>query len=145
MNSILARGDRVEEGKLRVVQSMDCTPVFEALVERENAVGVCGVQRSEEQQKRSMAELNDKLIEKENRRAEEAAKRQRQQVDRRRDADSGNAKICAREMEKAMLDHPHEPDLDWYSGPGYFVDDVRGGALDKQGCIEARRLDAILP
>ena len=29
-----------------------------------------------------------------------------------------------------MLDHPHEPDLDWYYVPGYFVDDVPGGVLD---------------
>ena len=38
--------------------------------------------------------------------------------------------------------HPHDddhPELDWYYGPGYFTDDVKGGLLDKEQCIQARR------
>ena len=33
------------------------------------------------------------------------------------------------------------PDLEWYYGPGYFIDDVKGGALHKQSCIDARKLE----
>ena len=117
---------------------------MEGLVDREaraQSSKIQGVQRSEEQQARSTEELNNKLIEKESRRAEESAVWSRVRVDRHKGADSGNAVICAREMEEAMLSHPHEPELGWYYEPGYFVDDVRGGVLDKQSCIEARRLE----
>ena len=73
------------------VQTMDCTPLMEALVEKETKLdtvarrkregfGVAegdaqiqGVQRSEKQQARSTEELSNRLIEKENRRAEDSA------------------------------------------------------------------------
>ena len=96
-----------------VIQSMDCTPLMEALVDRGTRAQsnkIQGVQRSEEQQVRSTEELNNKLIEKESRRAEDSAAWSKVRVDRHKGADSGNAVICAREMEEAMLSHPHEPE-----------------------------------
>ena len=91
---------------------------------------IAGVQRSEERQKKSTEEMNGRLKEKEDKRREQA-ERQKQGLE------------CAREMANANCDHPHDesPDLDWYYGPGYFVDDVKGGVLDKQSCIDARRLE----
>ena len=110
MSATFADQVETDDSGARIIRSIDCTPVFEALVKHEqnemiggdraeekedsqapgagvdvlnaNAIDLFGVQRSEEQQKKSTAELNDKLIEKENRRAEESAGRRRQQVDR---------------------------------------------------------------
>ena len=73
---------------------------------------------------RSTEELNNRLIEKENRRAEDSAAWSNMRIDRHKGADSGNAEICAREMDEAMLSHPPEPELGLHYEPGYFVNDV---------------------
>ena len=84
------------------------------------------MQRSEERQKKSTEELSDRLKEKEDKRKEQAERQE-------------EGPKCAREMASANCAHPHDesPDLDWYYGPVYFVDDVKGGTLYKKSCIEA--------
>ena len=128
-----------------VVEAHDCTGLMEALLEKEREEGesmasgrIFGVQRSEEQQAKSTEEANERIKEKERRRREE---QERWNMTGHTDTHERGLE-CAREM--ARLDHPHEeehPNLDWYYGPGYFTDDVKGGLLDKQQCIDARRLE----
>ena len=104
----------------------------------DHKVYIRGVQRSIERQDESTHELNEKLRAKESRREDGDAQKSRGQIDKPERELQG-----AREMDNANMDHPHDdmPDLDWYYGPGYFVDDVKGGALDKMSCIEARELE----
>ena len=99
------------------------------------ASGVQGVQRSVERPLASTNEMNEKLKERESRRVD-AKWQSRDQLDSHE-----WGLECAKEMANARLDHPHEPDLEWHYGPGCFVDDVRGGFLDKGMCIEAGRLE----
>ena len=98
---------------------------------------IAGVQRSAEQQKKSTEELNEKIIRKEGRRDCDVWNQQGQIDSHERGL------VCAKEMANARLDHPHDerPDLSWYYGPGYFTDDVKGGTLIKERCIEARMLE----
>ena len=89
----------------------------------ESGVAIKAVQRSEEQQRKSTEEMNARIEEKENRRREEE-----ERWNSRGQTDAHERGIeCAREF--ANMVHPHgdeHPDLDWYYGPGYAVDDVKG-------------------
>ena len=43
----------------------------------------------------------------------------------------------------ARYDHPHAEEPDWHAlySSGYFIDDVKGGRLDKEQVIQARQLE----
>ena len=96
------------------------------------------MQRSIERQEKSTEELNQRIKDKEGRRGADSVWNQREQI-----GSHERGLVCAKEMANARLDHPHDepPDLSWYYGPGYFVDDVKGGPLIKERCIEARQLE----
>ena len=59
-----------------------------------------------------------------------------------RSSDHAEGVVCAKGA-GAKYDHPHEPEVNWEKlyETGYFVDDVKGGVLDKESVIEARKLE----
>ena len=59
-----------------------------------------------------------------------------------RNSDHAEGLLCVKGA-ACKYDHPHdpEPDLEALYGSGYFVDDVKGGTLDRSMVIAARKLE----
>lgn len=93
--------------------------------------GVHAVGRTQEQQDESTRAINQRIIDKEMRWS-----------GKERCGDYTEALGCAKGAAE-KYEHPHEPEVNWselYSS-GYFVDDVKGGTLNREMVIEARKLE----
>ena len=92
---------------------------------------VAAVDKPVDKREESTQRINDRIIEKEMRRSADG-----------RWSDHAEAVECARGA-AAKYVHPHLEDPDWQAlyRDGYFVDDVKGGTLDKEQVIQARKLE----
>ena len=99
--------------------------------EGSEVVGVGAVEKSEARREESTQRINDRIKQKEVRWSTTE-----------RESDHTEALDCAKGA-AARYDHPHAEEPDWRSlyGDGYFIDDVKGGRLDKEQVIQARQLE----
>ena len=106
---------------------------------------ISAVGRSEEQQTKSIDEVNKRLLEQESRRRDEQEQWNAPSRPGARRSDEEEGLECARGAcgGSGSFPSPHEKEIDLdrlYEG-GWFVDDVKGGQLDKDKVIQARRLE----
>ena len=103
---------------------------------KETSRGVCGMQRAQERQEAFTKHVNDIILEKEMRWSSSVCS-----------SDHAEGLECAKGV-LSRFDHPHpldgnvaELDLAKLYGSGYFVDDVKGGTINREMCIAARKLE----